>query len=93
MSKRIAYQKRVVLAFRTSAERAHFMGQLSDGWGENYCSVTRRKTQTLETVYEVELSSDELDEMERHRIISKHYRGDKLTTRELARLKELDGES
>ena len=33
------YPHAVTLRFRSRSERETFMGQLSDGWGENECSM------------------------------------------------------
>lgn len=33
------YPERVTLCFKNKAHKHHFLGQLSDGWGENYVSL------------------------------------------------------
>jgi hypothetical protein len=60
----------VTFTFRNKAERDYFMGQLSDGWGENKVELKWpwRKGVEFEdcTEFGIELAPDELDELKRH---------------------------
>ncbi len=79
----------VKLVFRNSRERAHFMGGLSDGWGEGICSLKSQPDSDRVKVFRVTLSTDELAEMERHELLDLKFGGPGLTAEQETRLEEL----
>lgn len=50
----------VTLVFRSSFEREAFMGQLSDGWGENYCGLAWSGDFDESTEFRVSLNDEDL---------------------------------
>lgn len=56
----------VVFTFKSEDEKNHFIGQLSDGWGENYVSLSPlndksfyKATEFSVRLYDVEIDFDE----------------------------------
>lgn len=72
------YPVRVTLAFCSDAERRYFMGQLSDGWGENHCDFEwpwRSGVDFHEAeLVAVKLPPEELSEMRRHERLDKKWK-------------------
>ena len=59
------YPVAVTLRFRDQAQRDFFMGQLSDGWGENQCELTwdGRRSFARNDVFGVDLPEDDIAEI------------------------------
>lgn len=74
------YPVRVVLGFRSEAERDYVLGQLSDGWGESYIDFDWPWKDGIEMaqaeVLGVLPSEDELAEMRRHEELDRKFRGE-----------------
>jgi hypothetical protein len=51
----------ITLRFRSEADKEEFMGQLSDGWGENVCQLFWSDDKTFDEtkVFDIELLSDD----------------------------------
>lgn len=79
----------VTFVFNSQEEREHFMGGLSDGWGENYVDLEWDGDFDQATHFNVSLGQDELDEMDRRKLLRKLRFLGTLSPEELERLKEL----
>lgn len=64
------FPHRVTLCFRNGRERDWFMGQLSDGFGENECELKWARGKTLGEVREVDVKVPPLTAKE----LLKHWR-------------------
>jgi hypothetical protein len=76
MAKAKHQSPKVTFHFRSKRERDYFMGQLSDGWGENRVDLLwdfQRKFHDC-TDFKILLGQDELDELHRHEELKKKWR-------------------
>lgn len=80
----------VLFIFRNQAEREHFIGGLTDGWGENYTDLSWKSGNGCAApVIAVDLSDEERAELEAEGLRTKRRLG-KLTLEEYNRLEELE---
>lgn len=65
----------VILRFRNQEEREEFMGQLSDGWGENFVDLRCVGDFRKANLYTVKLIGEGRELLLHHRKMRKKYGG------------------